>query len=202
MAFPNRGRTKQERNEQNEPRGGGRWFAYDLSHFITGRWAANMSRLEGSMFWVKIVCVPDMKEIALKHARDIIIEADKAGMEYSEAIGIMTRALETVKNEQEVTDAATPLLDQWVAPQEDPIAPALPNPFSITGPADLAPTVPGTDENNEMSCSVDGMVGVADTDMVGAYDDEAVTPDNPDAFDKAFPNNEDMVSLKMCFCMK
>ncbi len=75
---------------------------------------------------VKIVRVPDMKEIVLKHTRDIINDADNVGMEYSEAIRIMTRALETVKNEQEVTDAATPLVEQWdlleqpsIAPQEE-----------------------------------------------------------------------------------
>ncbi len=123
-------------------------------------------------------------------------------MEYSEAIRVMTRALETVKNEQEVTDAATPLLDQWVATQKDHTVPALPNPCSITGPANVDSTLPGTDENNEMSCSVDGMVGDADTEMVGANDDEALVPDKPDAFDQAFPNDEDMVSFKSLFCMK
>ncbi len=56
-----------------------------------------------------------MEEIALKHAREIITEAKRAGMEYSKVIGITARALETIKNEQEVTDAATPLVEEYLA---------------------------------------------------------------------------------------
>ena len=204
IIFLIKGRRK---HGQDVPGGEGQWFAYDLSLFITGKWAVNSMRSEGSTFWVKFEHVPDMEEIALKHAREIITEAKRAGMEYSEAIGITTRAIETIKNKQEVTDATTPLLEQWMAPQTDPIAPALTNPVPIIGPSDdhptpvdKAPTVPGTDANNEMSCSVDGMVPVADTDMGEANDDEAVA--EKDAFDQAFPNAGDLVSLKMFFCIK
>ena len=40
-----------------------------------------------------------------------------------------------------MTDAATPLLDEWVAPQEDLIAPALTNPLPIIGPVMSASVV-------------------------------------------------------------
>ena len=126
-------------------------------------------------------------------------------MAYSEAYSIMISALETVKKEQEVTDAAAPLLDEYLlATQEDPIAPVLPNHGSIAGPEDVNfNTLPVTNETNEISGKVDDkMADDASTEMVGANDDEALVPVKPDAFDKAFPNNEDMVSLKMCFCMK
>ncbi len=76
----------------------------------------------------------------MKHEREIINEVKSAGMEYSEAIWIMTRALETIKNEQEVMDVATPLIEQWVAPQTDPIVPDLTTPAPIIDPSDDHPT--------------------------------------------------------------
>ena len=51
---------------------------------------------EGSTFWVRFEHVPDMEEIVLKHARELITDAKHTRMSYSEAIGIMTRALETI----------------------------------------------------------------------------------------------------------
>ncbi len=49
-----------------------------------------------------------------------------------------------------------------------------------------------------------GMIDGADTDVRDANVDEAVVPE-PDAFDQAFPNDEnlvDLVSLKMLLCIK
>ncbi len=37
IVFPNKGRTKQEQKEGDEPRDTGRWLAYDLSAFVTGK---------------------------------------------------------------------------------------------------------------------------------------------------------------------
>ncbi len=54
IVFLNKGRTKQEQKEGNEARDGSRWLAYDLSAFVTSKWAANMSRSEGSTFWIKL----------------------------------------------------------------------------------------------------------------------------------------------------
>ncbi len=157
-----------------------------------------MSRSEGSTFWVKMVRKPVLEEIALKHATEIFSEADNVGMEYSEALSIMTRALETVKKEREVTDAAAPLVEEYLATQEDPIAPDLPNPCSITGPENVdSITLPVTDETNEMSGKVDGMAGDANTEMVEANDDKALLPVEADALEDAFPNDEDMASFKL-----
>ena len=202
IVFPMKGRSTEEQKKVNEAEDGSRWLSYDLSADVTSKWASNMSRSEGSTFWVKMVRKPVLEEIALKHATEIFSEADNVGMEYSEALSIMTRALETVKKEQEVTDAAAPLVEQYLATQEDPIAPDLPNPCSITGPENVDSTLPVTDETNEMSGKVDGMAGDADTEMVGANDDEALVPVEADAFDNAFPNNGHLVSFKNLFCMK
>ena len=46
------------------------------------------------------------------------------------------------------------------------------------------------------------MADDANTEMMGANDDEALPPDEADELEKAFPNDEDMVSLKMSFCIK
>ncbi len=52
----------------------------------------------------------------------------------------MTRALETIKDEQEVTDETTPLIQQWVESHPDPIVPAFTNHVHILGPPDDHPT--------------------------------------------------------------
>ena len=198
-----KGRTTEEQKQKDEPpEDGSRWFPYDLSADITNRWTSNMTRTEGCTFWVRMVRKPVMEEIALKKATEIFTEAERTGMEYSEAHNIMISALETVKKEREVTDAAAPLVEQYLATQEDPIAPDLPNPCSITGPANVDSTLPVTDETNEMSGKVDGMIGDADTEMIGANDDEALVPVEAGAFDNAFPNNGHLVSFKNLFCMK
>ena len=57
-------------------------------------------------------------------------------------------------------------------------------------------TLPVTNKTNEMSGKVDGMAGDANTEMVGANDDEA------DELENASPNDEDIVSFKNLFCMK
>ena len=63
-------------------------------------------------------------------------------------------------------------------------------------------TLPVTNETNEMSGKVDGMAGDANTEMVGANDDEALLHVEADESENAFPNDEDMVSFKNIFCMK
>ena len=97
-----------------------------------------------------------------------------------------------------MTDAAAPLVEDYLATQEDPIAPtALPNHCSIAGPENVdVITLPVTNETNEMSGKVDGMAGDANTEMVGANDDEE------DELENAFPNDEDMLSSNFLFCMK
>ncbi len=126
-------------------------------------------------------------------------------MAKSEAHSIMISALETVKKEREVSDAAAPLVGEYLlATQEDPIAPTLPNHCSIAGPENVDfNTLPVTNETNEMSGKVDDkMAGDANTEMVGANDDEALLPVEADELENAFPNDEDMVSFKNLFCMK
>ena len=206
IIFPMKGRSTEEQKQVDEPpEDGSRWFSYDLSADITSKWTSNMTRSEGCTFWVKMVRKPVMEEIALKKATEIFSEAENAGMAYSEAHSIMISALETVKKEREVTDAAAPLLDEYLlATQEDPIAPVLPNHCSIAGPEDVNfNTLPVTNETNEMSGKVDDkMADDANTEMVGANDDEALPPDEADELEKAFPNDEDMVSFKNLVCMK
>ena len=99
----------------NEPEDGSQWLSYDLSADVASKWASNMSRSEGSTFWVKMVRKPVLEEIALKKATEIFSETDNVGMGHSEALSIMTRALETVKREREVTDAAAPLVEEYLA---------------------------------------------------------------------------------------
>ena len=203
IVFPMRGRSTEKQKKVNEPEDGSQWLSYDLSADVTSKWASNMSRSEGSTFWVKMVRKPVLEEIALKKATEIFSEAANVGMGYSDALSIMTRALETVKKEREVTDAAAPLVEEYLATQEDPIAPALPNHCSIAGPENVDfITLPVTNETNEMSGKVDGMAGDANIEMVGANDDEALLPVEADELENAFPNDEDMVSFKNLFCMK
>ncbi len=97
IIFPMKGRTTEEQKQKDEPpEDGSRWFPYDLSADITNRWTSNMTRTEGCTFWVRMVR-----------------KAERTGMEYSEAQDIMISAFETVKREREVTDATTPLLDEF-----------------------------------------------------------------------------------------
>ncbi len=93
--------------------------------------------------------------------------------------------------------------DYGMATQKDLIAPTLPNHCSIAGPENVDfNTLPATNETNEMSDKVDEMTGDANTEMVGANDDEALLPVEADELENDFPNDEDMVSFKNLFCMK
>ena len=64
-------------------------------------------------------------------------------------------------------------------------------------------TLPVTNETNENSGKVDDkMADDASTEMVEANEIEALPPDEADEFEKAFPNDDDMVSSKNLVYMK
>ncbi len=126
-------------------------------------------------------------------------------MKYEKSHDIMISALETVRREREVTDATAPLLDKFLlATQEDPIASVLPNHGSIAGPEDMNfKPLSVTNETNEISGKDDDkMADDGSTEMVEANDDETLPRDEEDEFEKAFPNDDDMVSSKNLVYMK
>ena len=79
IVFPMKGRSTEEQKKVNESEDGSQWLSYDLSADVTSKWASNMSRSEGSTFWVKMVRKPVLEEIALKKQQKYLVRQPMLG---------------------------------------------------------------------------------------------------------------------------
>ena len=75
----------------------------------------NSMHAEGRIFWVKFESYPPYENMALKHARENFKLALCSRVPYDDVIVIMNRALESIKEEQEMMDLVIDSLVAYVA---------------------------------------------------------------------------------------
>ena len=82
---------------QEYPEGEGHWVSSDLSQWKSGNWEVSSMCVEGRIFWVKFESYPSYENIAMKHAIEIFKVAVCRRVPYDDAIVVMKRAIESIK---------------------------------------------------------------------------------------------------------